>query len=156
VGSDGTMPRGGSALEQDSLVPWPSREEMGRLMAWPQRFLAQAMRDMPCLELAEDGDDLVVRVEVPGANPEDLDIDVTAHTLTVRGEIRQEEHSQGAVYHSERHYGRFQRSVSLPVTVDPDRASAHFHQGLLEVRLPRQEGARRKLRVQGGGTAGRH
>ncbi len=141
---------------QDSLMPWLNRDEMSRLMAWPQRLLTQAMHDMPSLELAEDGDDLVVRVEVPGAEPDDLDIDVSSHTLTVRGEIRQQEEGRGAVYHSERRYGRFQRSVSLPVAIDPDRATAQFQQGLLEVRLPRQEGARRKLRIQGTGSSGKH
>ena len=141
---------------QDSLMPWLNRDEMSRLMAWPQRLLTQAMHDTPCLELAEDGDDLVVRVEVPGADPDDLDIDVTSHTLTVRGEIRQQDEGRGTVYHSERRYGRFQRSVSLPIAIDPDRASAHFKQGLLEVRLPRAEGARRKLHVQGQGSSGKH
>ena len=137
-------------------MPWFSRDEMAHLMAWPQRFLTQAMREMPSLELAEDGDDLVVRLEVAGAEPEDLDIDVSAHHLTVRGEIREEERARGTVYHTERRYGHFQRSVTLPVAVDPERASASFHQGLLEVRLPRQEGTRRKLRVQGGHATPRH
>ena len=141
---------------QDSLMPWLNRDEMSRLMAWPQRLLTQAMHDTPCLELAEDGDDLVVRVEVPGADPDDLDIDVTSHTLTVRGEIRQQDEGRGTVYHSERRYGRFQRSVSLPVAIDPDHASAHFKQGLLEVRLPRAAGARRRLHVQGQGSSGKH
>ncbi len=143
-------------MEQDSLMPWLNREEMLRLMAWPQRLLSQAMHEMPTLELVEDGDDLVVRVEVPGAEADDLDIDVSTHTLTVRGEIRQDDRGSGAVYHSERRYGRFQRSVSLPVAVDPDRATAQFQQGLLELRLPRQEGARRKLKIQGSGTSGKH
>ena len=143
-------------MDQDSLMPWFSRDDMARLMAWPQRFLAQAVRDMPSLELAEDGDDLVLRVEVPGAEPDDIDIDVSPHHLTVRGEIRHEDRGGGAVYHSERHYGRFQRSIALPIAIDPDRASAHFHHGLLEIRLPRQEGSRRKLHIQGEGPANRH
>ena len=143
-------------MDHDSLRPWPSREEIGRLMGWPQRMWTQAMRDMPSMELAEDGNDLVVRLEVPGVEPDELDIEVSSHQISVRGEIRQREDGHGEIYHTERHYGRFQRSVSLPVAVDADRATADFHQGLLEIRLPRQDGDRRRLTIKGAGGSGRH
>jgi len=142
-------------MDQDSLMPWVSRDEMGRLMTWPQRMWTQAVRDLPCMEIGDDGDDLVVSIEVPGVEPDDLDIEVTAHGVTVRGETRQSSQDRGEVYHSERRYGRFQRSVTLPVAVDPEKATASFHQGLLEVRMPRAGGARKKLRVEASRT-GRH
>jgi HSP20 family protein len=114
-------------------------------------MLTQMMREMPSIELCDEGEALVVRVEVPGVDPEDLDVELTPQQLTVRGEIRQSSGGDGqGIYHSERRYGRFHRSVPLPATVDPDSAQASYRNGLLEVRMPRSAAGRKKLRVQAG------
>ena len=143
-------------METRSMVPWPDREEVGRLLEWPQRMWAQMMRDVPSVEIADEGDALLVRVEVPGADPDDIDVEVTPQHVLIRGEIRQSAggESQG-IYHSERRYGRFQRSIPLPVAVESDGAEATYRNGLLEVRLPRSSAGRRKLRVRGEGS-GKH
>ena len=144
-------------MESRQLMPWPEREDWGRIMEWPQRVWAQMMRDVPSIEVADEGDALLIRVEVPGVDPNDLDVELTPQHLTVRGEIRQSTQSgdQG-VYHSERRYGRFQRTIPLPSAVDPDSAEATYRHGLLEVRLPHGGSGRKKLKVQTGETPTRH
>ncbi|MDA8346621.1 MAG: Hsp20/alpha crystallin family protein [Thermaerobacter sp.] len=138
-------------MESRSLVPWPDREDVGRLMEWPQRVWSQMMRDMPTVEVADEGDALLVRVEIPGVDPDDIDVEVTQQQVTVRGEIRQSSGSESqGIYHSERRYGRFHRSVPLPVAIDPESAQASYRNGLLEIRLPHSGAGRRKLRVQSG------
>lgn len=137
-------------MDRQSMMPWFDRDDMGRLMEWPQRLWSQMLRDVPNIEVADEGDTLLIRAEVPGVEPEDLDVEVSPQHVTVRGEVRRasSEGGQSGVYHSERHYGRFQRTIPLPQTVDPETAEARFHNGLLEVRLPRGRAGRRKLQIR--------
>lgn len=136
-------------MDPRSMVSWPDREDMGRLMEWPQRMWSHMMNDVPSVEVADEGDALIVRVEVPGVDPNDIDVEVSPQQVTVRGEVRQEEGGESrGVYHSERRYGRFSRTIPLPVAVDTEEATASHHNGLLEVRLPRSGGGRKKLEVR--------
>ncbi len=136
-------------MDARSMVPWPDREDMGRLMEWPQRLWSQMMSDVPSVEVVDEGDALLVRVEVPGVDPSDIDVEVSPQQVTVRGEVRQEsgDDSRG-IYHSERRYGRFSRTIALPVPVETEGATASHRNGLLEVRLPRSGGGRKKLEVR--------
>jgi HSP20 family protein len=94
----------------------------------------------------EDTDrEVLVRAEAPGFEPQDFDIQVSGNTLTIRAERKQEaEQEQGGYRISQRRYGRFQRSIPLPAAVDADRVEAHYRNGVLELRLPRTEEARRR------------
>jgi len=92
------------------------------------------------LDIYETKDDVVVKAAVPGVKPEDVDITVTGDTLTIKGETKEEtETKKGNYYHKERHYGRFARSVSLPVAVRSDKAEARFKDGILTLTLPKAE-----------------
>lgn len=94
----------------------------------------------PAIEVAEDGDDLVVRVELPGVKREDANVWLTDDRLTVRAERRQETRvEEDGYFHTERQYGSFQRVVPLPTTVDADKAEARFENGLLEIRAPKKD-----------------
>lgn len=136
-------------METRSMLPWPDREDMGRLIEWPQRIWSQMMREVPSIEVADEGDALLVRVEVPGVDPDDIDVEVTPQQVTIRGEVRRAEDGEvQGIYHSERRYGRFQRSVPLPQAVDPETAQASYQNGLLEIRLPRSGAGRKKLQVE--------
>ena len=100
--------------------------------------------------LFEDNKRVIVRIEVPGVDKNDLDIEVLDNTLVVRGEKRFErEETQGRYRVLQCAYGSFQRSLPLPVPVVPDQASASFTNGVLRVELPKADpGAPHKVRVK--------
>ncbi len=90
----------------------------------------------PSLNLAETEDSLVAELEVPGINPEDINVSVTGEMLTVTGDKKQEANREGKNYHvAERLYGKFSRSVRLPTTVDPDRMQARYKDGILWISM---------------------
>jgi HSP20 family protein len=97
----------------------------------------------PAVDLYEDNDHLIVRVELPGMNKESIDISLHEGVLTVAGERKAEELPAGSeAYRSERFYGRFQRTLDLPKPVEADRVSAHYRDGILTITLPKTEEAK--------------
>jgi HSP20 family protein len=106
----------------------------------------------PPIEVFEKGNNLVVRAELPGLSPENVNVEVTGDALTIQGERRQESEDKGeGFYRSERSYGRFFRSIPLPEGTDPDKAQAKFKDGVLEVTLPtpkREERKGRKIQIR--------
>jgi HSP20 family protein len=100
----------------------------------------------------EDTDkEILVRAEAPGFEPKDFDIHVSGNMLTIRAEHRHEsEQKEGQFRSWERRYGRFQRMIPLPAAIDADKVEAHYHNGVLKLRLPRTEEAqRRRIEVKG-------
>ncbi|MFQ6048296.1 MAG: Hsp20/alpha crystallin family protein [Phycisphaerae bacterium] len=97
----------------------------------------------PALDVAETDDEIVIKVELPGVDPADLDVSVCGDMLTIRGEKRQEQEQPGRSFHRiERRFGAFRRSTRLPTVVDTDRVEAQYKDGLLTIRLPKKAGAR--------------
>jgi len=89
-------------------------------------------------ELREDTDSLVIKLEVPGMDPEFLDVDVVDNFLVLSGEKRLErEEARGRYHVMECAYGRFERAVRLPMPVDPTRTRARYLHGVLTVTLPK-------------------
>ncbi len=89
--------------------------------------------------------ELVIRAEVPGLRREDIDVTVEDHTLTLRGEKKQElDVKEEQMHRIERRYGAFSRTFSLPATVDASKVSAEYKDGVLTVRLPFREEAKPK------------
>ena len=103
----------------------------------------------PSMNLYDEGESLVVRAEIPGVDPKDIDVTVTNDTLTISGE-RKNDGSESVSYHRrERELGRFQRSMTLPDQVNSDKVVATCQDGILELRLPRAEQAKpRKVKVK--------
>jgi len=103
-------------------------------------------------EVQEDEHGLTVRLEVPGMERENFDIDVVEGYLVVRGEKRvQQEQRQGRFHVMECAYGSFERAIPLPVEVDGSKASASYRRGVLTVSLPKAERARtRRIPVNSG------
>lgn len=98
---------------------------------------------MPAIDLCERGGDLVMKAELPGCERSDIQVRVDDGMLVVEGERHLDhEDSREGHYHSERRYGRFMRSISLPGDVDEDKVTANFTNGVLEVVMPRT-GARK-------------
>jgi HSP20 family protein len=99
----------------------------------------------PSVDVFEEGDELVVKAELPGMKREDIDVSVTDNTVLISGEKRQEEKVEKKnFYRMERSYGSFTRSFTLPSEVETDRAKASFKEGVLEIRIPKSEEAKRK------------
>jgi HSP20 family protein len=115
---------------------------------WPEMFRVREGEfefQIPAIEIFDEKDDLVVKVELPGMKKEDLEINLSGDVLTIRGEKKKEkEVKEKGYYYSERSYGTFQRSIDIPEKVLSDKVSASFKDGVLEVRLQKSEEAKRK------------
>lgn len=82
--------------------------------------------------------DIVVESAIAGIKPEDLDINVSSDSITIKGERRHgEEVKEEDYFYQECYWGRFSRSVILPEEVDPDSATVNFKNGVLTVKLPK-------------------
>src|SRR3989344_3330764 len=94
--------------------------------------------------------EIVVESAIAGVKPEDLDIDVSNDSITIKGERHHDEKIKEEDYfYQECYWGRFSRSVILPEEVDPDNASVNFKNGILTVKLPKlQKKKAKKLKVK--------
>ncbi len=98
----------------------------------------------PAVDVAEEKDKILVRVEVPGVNENDLKVSFEDGLLTISGE-RQFERKDDRNYHRiERTYGTFTRTFSLPRTVDTNAIGANYRNGILEIEIPKLEDAKPK------------
>jgi HSP20 family protein len=97
-----------------------------------------AMPMGPRLDLAESENEVLVKAELPGVDPKEVEINVVGNVLTLRGEKSADREEKGNDYHFvERQYGTFSRSVPLPTGVDPDKVHAEFSNGVLTIRMPK-------------------
>jgi len=113
--------------------------------SFPKLF--EEMRPSPTVDIFEDGDDIVVKSELPGMTKDDIEVNITEDTITISGEKKSEEKIERKNYYRlERSYGSFSRSFDLPVKIQPDKARASFKDGVLEVRLPKSEEAKKRVR----------
>jgi HSP20 family protein len=94
------------------------------------------------VDVMEHDDSLVVKASLPGVKPEDINITVQGNQLTIQGEMRSDTEQKGTVHHQEHRYGRFVRSMTLPERVNSEKAEASFENGMLTLRLPKEEAAR--------------
>ena len=119
----------------------PSR--LPRLFDWSATGLQTVTA--PAVDVFEDADDIVVKAEIPGAKKDEIEVNVTDSTLTISGQKeRKEEVNEDRYYRCERSYGAFSRSVELPSEVQAGKAKASFTDGVLEVRLPKTDEAKKK------------
>lgn len=106
----------------------------------------------PAVDIYEEGDDLVLKAELPGLNKEDIEVKVTDDYITISGEKKKEEKIEEKNYYRyERSYGSFARTFRLPVEIQTDKAKAKFEKGVLEIRIPKTEEAKtkeRKLQIE--------
>jgi HSP20 family protein len=111
---------------------------------------------IPPVDVYEDAQQLVLKLEVPGIRQEDLDVRVENQTLTVKGERKFESHEKEENFHRiERRYGSFTRSFTLPQTVDAAAVKASYDNGVLSISLAKKEAAKPKqVKVEiGNGSA---
>ena len=134
-----------------SLMPWTGmmglKSEMDRLF---DRFFEPRWEEAPALgewapslDLSETKDAFVVKAEVPGMDPADIQVSLQENLLTIKGEKRHEKEEKDERYHRvERSYGTFTRTVRLPIGVDLSKVTATFKNGLLTVTMPKTAAAK--------------
>lgn len=147
------------------LIRWDRPNDLFRLRNEFDRMFERAFRRLPggpwepSVDFFERGNELVLRAELPGVDPKDVDVTVTEDSVILKGELRHEDRvNRDGYYHSERRYGTFARQVALPAEVRPEAARADFRNGILEVTIPKTEEARARSfkvpikRADAGGT----
>ncbi|MBM3881702.1 MAG: Hsp20/alpha crystallin family protein [Verrucomicrobia bacterium] len=125
------------------------RDQINRLFEAPFGELARAGEFFngwaPALDLREDKENLVASIELPGLKKEQIDVSVHDGVLSVAGERADESSNQEATcYRTERFYGRFHRTLTLPKPVKVDAIKATYKDGILTVTLPKTEEAKPK------------
>jgi HSP20 family protein len=114
---------------------------------------AQVAGWSPAIDVIQQDDDLVVRAELPGVRPEDVEITVQNGVLTISGRLEEEREEERRGYLvRERRYGTFRRSLQLPQDVNEDQINARFENGVLEIIIPGAAVAQeaRRIQVEGG------
>jgi len=140
-----------------SLIRWHPASEMVSLRDAMDRLLGESFirpwfgrgtlfgGEALALDMYETGNEVVVEATVPGVKPEEIDVQVTGNTLTIKGERKEEKKEERASYiYQERSFGSFCRSVTLPTEVDVDKANAEFEHGVLTLTLPKSEAVKPK------------
>lgn len=145
------------------MVPWRGgeltsfRRETDRLFdrfleGWPFRISAEERVWAPTADVSETTKEVIVKVEVPGMDPKDIDVFVAGDVLTLRGERKREKEEKDVNFHRvERSYGSFSRSIRLPSEVDTGKVNATYKEGILKICLRRTKAASvRKIEVKPG------
>ena len=115
----------------------------------PASFGSLSVPDV-AIEMKETDSDIVIKAELPGVMPNDVDVSIAEGVLTVKGEHKEEkEEKETNYYRRELKYGSFSRSVNLPAVVNADQAEAVFENGILTLTLPKAEEAKpRQIKVK--------
>lgn len=102
---------------------------------------------VPPVDVAETQEKIVVRAELPGMRQEEIQIEFENGLLNIKGERKLDKNSM-TWHRVERSYGTFSRSFTLPRTVDPERISAAYRDGILEIEIPKKEEAKpRQIKI---------
>ena len=139
------------------LTTWKPLRELDRVRSdmdrlWDAFFEGRPVRRfdemkgwLPSLDVSETKNDIVVKAELPGMDPKDIDISLSDGSLVLKGEKKHEKEEKEENYHFvERSYGSFVRSVHLPAEVKHDKISASYKNGVLKVVLPKSEESKKK------------
>ncbi len=141
-----------------ALIRWDPLREVSALQERMNRLLADFRASAPlgeeeltqgawtpAVDIFETPEAIVLKAELPGISQEDITVEVKEGTLMLKGEKKLERDVNPEYYHRvERPYGSFQRAFTLPNTVQQDKVRARFKDGILEITLPKAEGARPK------------
>jgi HSP20 family protein len=123
--------------ELDSLFEMPFGSNFGRQS---QLFSGWS----PALDLYQNNDNVIARVELPGMRKEDIEISLQDGMLTINGERKSQTPEGDKAERTERYVGKFRRSISLPTQVDANKVTANYRDGILTVTLPKAEEAKPK------------
>jgi HSP20 family protein len=102
--------------------------------------------EAPALDVYDQKDDVIVKAEIPGLTKDEIEISLEGNFLTVKGEKKKEEEvKEEDYYRHERTFGAFSRTIELPVDIKTDKVNASFNNGVLEIRLPKAEEAKKNV-----------
>jgi HSP20 family protein len=118
-----------------SLPGFTGPSRVGRARRGRERLATPLI---PRVDVFEQGNDIVVRAEMPGMKKDDISVDLDQGDLVIRGELKEEsEVNEEDYYRMERSYGSFYRRIPLPDGVNEDQIKASYNNGVLEVRVPK-------------------
>ncbi|MGO9199731.1 MAG: Hsp20/alpha crystallin family protein [Limisphaerales bacterium] len=125
------------------------RDEIDRLFDTPLAEMTRGSQLLsvwtPGIDLYEEKDNLYLKAELPGMKREEIEVTLHEGTLSISGERKSESKYQAAeVHRAERFFGRFQRTITLPAPVSPDKVKAQYKDGVLTIKLPKTEEAKPK------------
>jgi HSP20 family protein len=127
------------SLRRPFLSPWMPRFRFPEFMG-TREF-------SPSVDIFEEGNDVVVKAEMPGLSKDDIEVNISDDVITISGEKKSEEKIEKKDYFRlERSHGSFSRSLTLPTEIQTDKAKAAFKDGVLEVRIPKSEAAIQKVK----------
>ncbi len=145
-----------------ALAPFDEMDRMfDRLFGdvWSRQWLRPGRREWPSwaaemapfegrvprVDVIDREDEVLVKAELPGVDKDDVDVSMSGNTLTIKGSTKREEKEEkGDYYRCEISTGSFARTLTLPTDVDGEKAKAKFEDGVLELTLPKIEGAKRR------------
>ena len=144
----GLVPNASPHRMSPLLQMWRAQSDLSRAID-SLRF-APTQTDYPLINVWANAEHAILTAEIPGVEPDALDISVHQDTVTLRGTREPEPLSEGDVVHrTERTTGEFTRSFTLPFRLDPDGVKANFKHGVLTLDLPRPESERpKRIKVQ--------
>ena len=130
-----------------SLMKWDPFRELSIFPGRFGRFLDKDWEKVmsttewnPSVDIFENENDIVVKVEVPGINAKDIDVRMENNVLMLKGERKFEKETKEENYHRvEREYGSFSRAFALPTAVKEDKITAEYKDGILKIVLPKKE-----------------
>jgi HSP20 family protein len=135
----------------DPFKNFPKLIDFGSMLPslWPSGW--EEMR-FPALDVEDKGNAFIVKAEIPGIRPDDIEIEIHNGQLMIRGEKREEKEEKDEerkYYYRERSFGSFSRTVSLGEEVDPDKVKAEYRDGILTVTLEKSEARKaRKIKIK--------
>lgn len=144
-----------------AMVKWDPMRELKAMQEQMNRLLemsrARSVEDFfepagwePPLDIYEDGREVVVKMDLPGVEQSDIQVQIEEGVLVIQGERRPEMEERTQNYHRmERAYGKFRRTFSLPVTIDQERVVASCDKGVMTIVLPKKSDAKpRSIEVE--------
>lgn len=137
------------------IAPWKSTSELSNLRKEMDRLWSEFFGEgevasrtetwVPAVDVSETKDAVIVKAEIPGMDPKDIDVSLSGDTLIIKGEKKEEkEEKDENFYRVEMRRGSFQRAIRIPVPVDKDKIEAKYEKGILKIKLPKTEETRPK------------
>ncbi len=130
-------------------------QELNRFNREMNKWFGESFRPersgvFPSLNIYDDTEAFVVRAEIPGVDPNSIEVDAAARSLTIKGERpKLEQDNKRSFHRRERGHGAFSRSLTLPQEIEPDKVRAEYKQGVLEIVLPKSENTKpRKIEIK--------
>ncbi len=110
----------------------------GEVVPMAKQMPAELQVWAPRVDMYDDGNNIIIEAEIPGAKKEDIEVSIKDNAVVIRGQVKREEEKQDKnFYRTERFYGQFERVIPLPVEVKTDEAKAEMKDGILRLILPK-------------------